>query len=122
MRQLIFQRGVSLVGHTISNLPTLPDDVVISRGMFGHYLSRKVQYNAGDKITPRTFQKTKDKVLFNTRDFSFEVPISDVKLFNTDTGKTTDISPKVYTEIETYLAPVTEDQEGQAVEPVGVQA
>ena len=95
-RQLVFTSDVSLVGHTTSDIPTLPTDVIVRRGMLGHYLSREVKYKAGEAITPQHFHRSGDNVHFNTKDFGFAVPMAHIQLHNPETGKTVPIRPKFF--------------------------
>ena len=95
-RQLVFISDISIVGHTNSDIPTLPTDVVVKRGMLGHYLSREVSYKAGEAITPQHFHRSGENVLFNTKDFNFRVPMSHVQLHNPETGKTSPIRSKFF--------------------------
>ena len=72
----------------------MPYDVTIKRGMFGHYLSREVNYKKDDTVRPHHWHRSGDHVYFDTGTFSFTVPIESVQLKNPKTGKIVPIHPK----------------------------
>ena len=105
-RQLVFQQDTLATGHAIScstnPIPVLPSDVTVNRGLFGHYLSREVNYKKGDEVKMKHWHCSGDHVDFSTESFDFRVPIESVS-FKTETGKIVPIKRKfqtVDTEVE----------------------
>ena len=104
-REIAFNDDIAIVGDAISTpekeIPILPDDVLVKRGLFGHYLSREIKYKKGDHIRPQHWFRSGDNVHFWTGVLHFRVPINSVSLRNPETGKITPIHSKVQVETET---------------------
>ena len=97
LRKLVFQQDIVATGHAIScssnPIPTLPTDHTINRGLFGHYISRDINYKKGDEVNMKYWHRSGDNVDFATETFDFRVPIEAVSL-KTETGKVVPIKRK----------------------------